>query len=147
MNRREVHYHVRRLPTCVVAVASVPGELEVELVPHIVHHSPTGMEFGYAGSGPADLALSLLTFHLQADPIDVKRLVAGEVSTELLKDSPALRVVRLYQFFKLEILAVTSLDFLDLSGKLLDLWIREREAKTVPAVGASDGPLGGNDES
>jgi len=27
---------------------------------HIVRHSPTGMEWGYAGSGPADLALSIL---------------------------------------------------------------------------------------
>lgn len=30
-------------------------------VQHIVkHHSPTGFEFGYAGSGPADLALNIL---------------------------------------------------------------------------------------
>lgn len=28
---------------------------------HIVKHSPTGLAWGYAGSGPADLALSLLT--------------------------------------------------------------------------------------
>jgi len=27
---------------------------------HVVLHSPTGLEWGYAGSGPADLALSLL---------------------------------------------------------------------------------------
>lgn len=28
---------------------------------HVVRHSPTGLEFGYGGSGPADLALSILT--------------------------------------------------------------------------------------
>lgn len=28
---------------------------------HLVRHSPTGLNFGYAGSGPADLALSVLT--------------------------------------------------------------------------------------
>lgn len=28
---------------------------------HIVRHSPTGIEWGYGGSGPADLALSILT--------------------------------------------------------------------------------------
>lgn len=28
---------------------------------HIVRHSPTGFEWGYGGSGPADLALSILT--------------------------------------------------------------------------------------
>jgi hypothetical protein len=27
---------------------------------HIVRHSPTGFEFGYGGSGPADLAYSIL---------------------------------------------------------------------------------------
>lgn len=30
-------------------------------VPHrVVHHSPSGMEWGYAGSGPADFALNVL---------------------------------------------------------------------------------------
>lgn len=29
-------------------------------VPQVVYHSPTGIEYGYGGSGPADLALSLL---------------------------------------------------------------------------------------
>jgi hypothetical protein len=29
-------------------------------LPHIKRHSPTGLEWGYAGSGPADLARSLL---------------------------------------------------------------------------------------
>ena len=46
---------------------------------HIVHHSPTGFEWGYGGSGPADLAYSIL-----ADAI-------GE------KDA-----ARLYQSFKWE---------------------------------------------
>ena len=34
---------------------------ENNLPKHIVRHSPTGMAWGYGGSGPADLALSLLT--------------------------------------------------------------------------------------
>ena len=29
-------------------------------VPHVARHSPTGIEWGYGGSGPADLALSVL---------------------------------------------------------------------------------------
>ncbi len=32
-----------------------------------VHHSPTGMEYGYAGSGPADLAHTLLADVVGAD--------------------------------------------------------------------------------
>jgi hypothetical protein len=30
-------------------------------LPHIVRHSPTGYEAGYHGSGPSDLALSILS--------------------------------------------------------------------------------------
>ena len=29
-------------------------------LPQVVHHSPSGFEWGYGGSGPADLALSIL---------------------------------------------------------------------------------------
>jgi len=31
------------------------------LLPHIVRHSPDSFNWGYGGSGPADLALSILT--------------------------------------------------------------------------------------
>jgi hypothetical protein len=35
-------------------------------VPHLVtHHSPDGFEFGFAGSGPADLALNILEWLLK----------------------------------------------------------------------------------
>ncbi len=62
--------------TCPVAVPclpleTLPGPLDTVLyrtaegravatLDHIVRHSPTGIEWGYAGAGPADLALSLL---------------------------------------------------------------------------------------
>ena len=35
---------------------------------HQVYHSPTGFEFGYGGSGPADLARSILWDHLGKEP-------------------------------------------------------------------------------
>jgi hypothetical protein len=35
-------------------------------VPHlVVHHSPSGYEWGYGGSGPADLALNILEWVLR----------------------------------------------------------------------------------
>lgn len=40
-------------------------------LPHIVRHSPTGFEYGYGGSGPADLALSMLTVVLGPERADV----------------------------------------------------------------------------
>jgi len=37
---------------------------------HVVRHSPTGFEWGYGGSGPADLALSILTHWFGAETAD-----------------------------------------------------------------------------
>jgi hypothetical protein len=37
-------------------------------VPHLViHHSPSGYEWSYGGSGPADLALNILEWHLRRE--------------------------------------------------------------------------------
>jgi len=37
-------------------------------VPHLVtHHSPTGYAWGYGGSGPTDLALNILEWHLRRE--------------------------------------------------------------------------------
>src|SRR5204862_6265890 len=40
-----------------------PGRVTVagEPLKHVVHHSPDGFQWGYGGSGPADLALSILS--------------------------------------------------------------------------------------
>ncbi len=38
---------------------------------HINHHSPDGFEWGYGGSGPADLALAILVDFLEEDPKEV----------------------------------------------------------------------------
>lgn len=43
------------------------GQGERPLV-HQVHHSPDGFSWGYEGSGPADLARSILTDHLGRIP-------------------------------------------------------------------------------
>lgn len=34
------------------------GDVAVNVPLYVVHHSPTGWEWGYGGSGPADLALN-----------------------------------------------------------------------------------------
>jgi hypothetical protein len=38
----------------------------------LVNHSPTGFEWGYRGSGPAQLALAICSFHLEDDSLAVK---------------------------------------------------------------------------
>ena len=44
------------------------GDTVCTNVPHLVtHHSPAGYEWGYGGSGPADLALNVLEYVLLED--------------------------------------------------------------------------------
>ena len=44
-----------------VVLSRMEGGIKCMNVPHaIIKHSPTGMEWGYGGSGPADLALNIL---------------------------------------------------------------------------------------
>lgn len=55
---------------CTVEVLpSKPGVIAIGYpLPHLVRHSPAGFEWGYGGSGPADLARSLLAHHLNNTP-------------------------------------------------------------------------------
>ncbi|MEO1076051.1 MAG: DUF6166 domain-containing protein [Bacteroidota bacterium] len=39
-----------------------PGGTAHATVPHVVTYSPTGLEWGYIGGGPGDLAVSILTY-------------------------------------------------------------------------------------
>ena len=51
-------------------------------VPHVVRHSPTGIDWGRLGAGPSDLALSVLA-HVDADAVDLAPAFAREVVARL----------------------------------------------------------------
>jgi len=52
-------YVLTRFPSgCVVRVFD--GERDAGLLRHLVYHSPDGFEWGYGGSGPSDLARSIV---------------------------------------------------------------------------------------
>lgn len=52
---------VRRVPALGDSRGDPPrGRVVTNVARTVVHHSPTGYEFGYGGSGPADLALNVL---------------------------------------------------------------------------------------
>lgn len=55
------------LPGVSVTVSEFEGENDKPLK-HRIRHSPTGFEFGFGGSGPADLARSILWDHLGKEP-------------------------------------------------------------------------------
>ena len=54
-------YRVERLPNGEVS-ATVDG-IDLPTCNEIVNHSPCGFEYGYFGSGPAQLALAILVNH------------------------------------------------------------------------------------
>ena len=74
---------------------------------HLVYHSPTGFAWGYMGSGPADLAASLLADHLG------------------LSERPP---PGFYQRFKQDVIAVLPIDEdWELTSAEIGKWIRGME--------------------
>ena len=56
----------KQIGNCNVYVGGVGGSIPLK---HIVRHSPDGFQWGYGGSGPADLALSILTDYCETNNI------------------------------------------------------------------------------
>ena len=84
-DNREVVYEGKRSHEGALVLRR-EGELPPTALPwrlDLVNHSPTGLEWGYGGSGPAQLALALLADALQDDEA----------------------ALRLYQTFKWEVVA------------------------------------------
>ena len=82
---------------------------------HIVHHSPTGMEWGYGGSGPADTALSILADHFDEKP----------TRAALLSGTP--QCWRYHQAFKWEFIAKLPRDQeWQITTKEIDSWVAQR---------------------
>lgn len=80
-------------------------DLHTEGVPQVVYHSPTGVEYGYAGSGPADLALSILAhfYQIDADELAKKIRLAGPGPVDWTEDER--RAVQWHQAFKFRLVA------------------------------------------
>lgn len=94
------------------AETPLPGRNE------LVNHSPTGFEWGYGGSGPAQLAFAILCHHLgvasQVTPEMKDAARWGRTSLEVAKaegrkvDPDAEKIVRAlesYQHFKFSVIA------------------------------------------
>jgi hypothetical protein len=79
---------------------------------HIVRHSPTGMQWGYGGSGPADLALSILT------DVFGGRVELGDLY---------------YQEFKMDFVAGWG-DSWVISQEEIDLWLVEKTGNRIEAL-------------
>jgi hypothetical protein len=94
----------------------IPRELQ-----HIIAHSPTGFNCGYRGSGPADLALSILAHHLGEDPTMVHEAWRNKIGNEF-------RSLKLHQRFKEDIVANIFLEdgeSYNLTDEQVGLWLNE----------------------
>lgn len=106
-----ITYHITRYDASTVDCRVLEeGKLPYQL-PHIVRHSPTGFNCGYLGSGPADLALSILTDYLEKDP--QSKQSCGQV-------------LELHQQFKRDIISGIVLndnESHDLTGEQIGHWV------------------------
>ena len=91
----------------------------VRALRHIPFHSPAGFEWGFQGSGPADLALAILVDYFRERPPHTGWL-AGEKFSRWTVNS---RAFTHHQDFKREILAQFG-DEWELSGLQLDTWLK-----------------------
>lgn len=79
-----------------------------KILQHVAMHSPTGMETGYGGSGPADLAVSILADFFGVTPERIKRV--WRKSWGLTADNAATDAIKLHQLFKRDFIARKKLD-------------------------------------
>jgi len=95
----------------------VNGRRDLPLT-HVEYHSPDGFEWGYPGSGPADLALAILTDFFSEDPIAVQtyaRTGQGEPSA----------AVHAHQRFKDKFISVLPKDHWRLREDEIKKWYYE----------------------
>ena len=87
----------------------------------IRNHSPDGFEWGYGGSGPAQLALAILLDYFGGLPVD--RRPQMETAPRLAE--------QLYQEFKFDVIAGLPKNFWQIEESEIAMWIEAREsAKT-----------------
>lgn len=101
----KVYIGVRGDSAEVFVEETVDGMVKRKKLLHVGSHSPTGLEWGYAGSGPADLANSILS-----DALDRRKGV-----------SP-----RMYQKFKFDIVSGLDRAGFRLSAETVQDWIKSR---------------------
>jgi Family of unknown function (DUF6166) len=81
-----------------------PAGYSWRLLTHCNLHSPTGLEIGYGGSGPADTAASILADYFDEDARWIERTWRGKSNG---RQSIA---VKLHQSFKFDVLAGIGLE-------------------------------------
>ena len=61
---QEILVRFNDVPVYIILERFSSGDIKTNIPRKYVYHSPTGFEWGYAGSGPGDLALNILGMYL-----------------------------------------------------------------------------------
>lgn len=100
------------------------GDTVCTNVPHLVtHHSPTGYEWGYSGSGPADLALNILEYVLLEDGYQGPTIVCRQGRCFR-------RAWDLHQRFKADVLAACPRSGMPLPLAVVRDWLARADVDT-----------------
>jgi hypothetical protein len=113
-------YICERIDDAVVCLVSTDG-IHSYYLKNIGLHSPDGFEMGYAGSGPADLALTILADHLAAE--DATRDLYQGLGP---KSDAAKQAWALHQDFKLTFITPFPARSV-ISAPTIDLWIERQK--------------------
>lgn len=97
---------VRGPSGCKVVVGQAGGSVRSNLPLRLdlMRRSPTGFEWGYSGSGPAQLALAIMADHLEHFPEDIE-LAKRAVPRYGAEDGPDEFAIRIHQRFKVACVA------------------------------------------
>ncbi|MPZ50844.1 MAG: hypothetical protein GEU75_16355 [Dehalococcoidia bacterium] len=90
---------------------------------HIPFHSPDGFEWGYAGSGPADLALAILADYFEEPP----EQVLGALRSLW---APRSKAVALHQEFKEQFIARERRNEWRLGSDVIEAWLQTPSIQT-----------------
>jgi hypothetical protein len=94
-----------------------------EPVKHLVFHSPDGFEWGYGGSGPADLSLALLADFL------LRTSQATGLGVRIDETPEYQRAFALHQDFKWDVVARLEHEAWTVAGEAIATWLAAHGAR------------------
>jgi len=96
------------------------GDPHSNIVHSCVSHSPTGIEWGYAGSGPADLALNILCMFVPPGS-------DGEPPAKCWRGVASATAVRLHQAFKWEFIGGVPWQGQTIPAERISEWLAAKQ--------------------
>lgn len=108
------------------------GELETNVERVVVHHSPDGFELGYSGSGPADLALNVMSSLFPLENLKLDEETEDIFSVKCYDGNRvSLMAWNLYQEFKEKFLSTADKDSGTIYWNNIENWLTVRLLKGI----------------